>query len=70
MKICSHKGCEKPTMTNRHKYCSPFCKYWASQIKKETNAGWGSKNSQMRLDIKARRFAKRMTSGKTGVRFN
>jgi len=67
-KICAKKGCENPTETNRHKYCSKFCKYWAASIRKQ-NAGWGSKNSQMRLDKKARSFAKKMFSGKTGVRF-
>lgn len=68
MKICAKDGCENQTETKRHKYCSASCKYWAGQIRKESS-GWGSKNSQMRLDKKARSFAKKMRSGKTGIRF-
>lgn len=31
---------------------------------------WGNKNSQMRLDKAAKRYAKNLKSGKTGVRYN
>ncbi len=31
---------------------------------------WGSKNSQMRLDKKAARYAKNLRNGTTGVRYN
>lgn len=71
-KICAHRNCDKPTMTNRHKYCSESHKYWENQLKKDETKpikGWGSKNSQMRLDKKARVFASKMRSGKTTVRY-
>lgn len=67
-KICAKKGCENQPETNRHKYCSKSCKYWAGSIRKE-DSGWGSKNSQMRLDKKARTFAKKIFTGKQMVRF-
>lgn len=67
-KICARKNCENPTQTKRHKYCCASCKYWAEQIRKD-DKGWGSKNSQMRLDKKSRSFAKKMFSGKTSLRF-
>lgn len=35
----------------------------------ESNPSWGSKNSQLRLDKAARRYAKRVRQGKKTVRF-
>lgn len=65
-KICLR--CGKELTGRKLKYCDDSCKYWYHACKKETK-GWGSKNSQMRLDKSARRFAKNSRKGNT-VRYN
>ena len=68
MKKCVH--CDKELTGRKTKYCDDKCKFWFNAIKNDSGGGWGSKNSQMRLDKKARNFAKRMKTGKTTVRYN
>lgn len=68
IKICALIGCEKPTETPRHKFCCEGHKYRFNDLKKDTTqAGWGGKNSQIRLDKKARSAAKRQKSGKSAT---
>ncbi len=67
MKKCGYRGCDKE-VTGRKKYCSDNHKYREGQCRKPTK-GWGSKNSQMRLNKAAARFAKNTRRGNT-VRYN
>ena len=67
MKKCGYRGCDNE-VSGRKKYCSDFCKYWEGQCRKTTK-GWGSKNSQMRLNKAAARYAKNAAKGNT-VRYN
>lgn len=60
--------CDKELENKKRKYCDDKCKYWFKRSEM-SQKGWGSKNSQMRLDKKAINFAKKMQSGKTGVRY-
>lgn len=64
---CVHCGNE---LTNRkRKFCNESCRYWFNSIKKDSISSWGSKNSQVRLNKASARFAKRMRTGKTSVRY-
>jgi len=68
MKKCVYRGCDNQ-VSGRKKYCSDNHKYRESQCRKDTVGGWGSINSQMRLNKRTARFAKRMRAGNT-VRYN
>ncbi len=67
MAQCVH--CDKELIPPKRKYCNDNCSFWYNAIKKDTGNNWGSKNSQIRLDKKARNFATKMRTGKTSVRY-
>lgn len=67
-KICGYRGCDNQ-VSGRKKYCSDNHKYREAQCRKETVGGWGSKNSQMRLNKAATRYARNAKRGNT-VRYN
>ena len=63
--------CGKELTGKKRKYCNDHCAYWfKTKQRSETNfTGWGSTNSQLRLNKASARFANRMRSGKTSVRY-
>lgn len=65
MKICLN--CEKEIAYNR-KYCDDKCNYWYKQKQKgDCCGGWGSRNSQFRLNKKSLAHAKRIRAGKAPI---
>ena len=52
-KICIR--CDKELTGRKLKYCDDSCEYWYHACRRTTK-GWGSKNSQMRLNKRTARF--------------
>lgn len=69
MANCVH--CGKELTGKRRKYCNDSCAYWFKSKQRDETAysGWGSANSQIRLNKACSRFASRMRSGRTSVRY-
>lgn len=70
-KKCGCRSCDQMIPAGRKRYCDDNCRrreVWLRKLMRDKDkpvSGWGSKNSQIRLDKASRRNAKRMRGGNT-----
>ncbi len=66
-KKCRCRSCDQQIPKGQKQYCNDNCKRRENWLKRLTDSppskGWGSKNSQLRLDKAASRYAKRIRRG-------